>query len=84
MKWVLLVGVVLALVGGLIASLTGHPTKRARNRAIAEVGILATLSVLGVGLLVYFPGESWALGIATGFFSISVYDLLRSITRVLE
>ena len=77
MEWLLIVGALMAMCVGVGAGYVSAASARERKLYTAELVVLAAIGLIGFGLLKYYPEESWSGGVATGFFAIIVYDIMR-------
>ncbi len=79
LRAILVAGVLLTLVAGIWGGYRAAASKDERRRLSIEILCLAFIGLMGFGLLMYFPTERWAEGVATGFFAVCVYDIVRLI-----
>jgi hypothetical protein len=83
MGWLVVFGGVL-LVGGVWGTFAGKKTRGERWAAASELACLAALAVVGLALLRQFSDQEWAIGVATGFLSVAVYDLARKLPELIR
>jgi hypothetical protein len=83
MRVLLVVGVALTIGTAVWGALRAAKSAEQRRRVAIELSSLAFLAALGIGVLHYFASTPWAEGVATGLFSVCVYDLVRFVPSVL-
>lgn len=83
MAWPILFGTLL-VIGGVWGAFVGRRTWPQRLAAAGEIGCLAVLVMVAVALLRQFSGQAWAEGVATGFLSVAVYDLVRKLPELIR